>query len=75
MLQCCKCERILRKSEKHFTPYRKFHLGSFLKDIIYEMDATKFVRTRISCTQLSHYWQLCLQGPKHNWHVIYGGCL
>ena len=45
MLQCCKCERILRKSEKHFTPYRKFHLGSFLKDIIYEMDATKFVRT------------------------------
>ena len=21
-----------------------------------------------------HYWQLCLQGPKHNWHVIYGGC-
>ena len=45
MLQCCKCERILRKSEKHFTPYCKFHLGSFLKDIIYEMDATKFVRT------------------------------
>ena len=28
-----------------------------------------------SCTQLSHYWQLCLRGPKHNWHVIYGGCL
>ena len=32
-------------------------------------------RCDTSCTQLLHCHQLYLQGPKHIWYVIYGGCL
>ena len=51
------------------------YVGLLMFTLFVPNSLTRVSAYSTSCTQLSHYWQLCLQGSKHNWHVIYGTCL